>query len=296
VTDALLGADYLRRLEALRRRLGSRVQSGATGETSGPRRGAGAEFREHRPYAAGDDLRRVDWMAYARSGEPVVKLYRAEEDRVVRLLVDGSASMGFGAPAKLARAQQFAAALGYLSLAASERAEVLVARSAEGGSGIAASHPARRGRRSFPALCRELLAIRAQGKNDLARAIENLILRTRSAGVLAIVSDFFDPGPLATALTRARSAGHELVLIQILDATDINPDFEGDALLEDAETGQHLELTADPGVLAAYARSLSSLIESLRTWSRKHGGVYVRSTAASDLEDCVERIVSRAID
>src|SRR3954470_7478464 len=125
---ALLDPAFVRELEALRRRLQVLVQSGASGERASRRRGGSAEFQEHRPYAPGDDLRRVDWSAFARTGEPVLKLFRAEEDTVLRLLVDASASLAFGEPQKLEVARRVAAAIGYLALANGQRAQVLVAR------------------------------------------------------------------------------------------------------------------------------------------------------------------------
>ena len=77
-TPALLEPDFLRELAVLRRQLKIDVRSGATGEHVARRRGGSAEFQEHRPYAPGDDLRRIDWLAFARSGAPVVKTFRAE--------------------------------------------------------------------------------------------------------------------------------------------------------------------------------------------------------------------------
>src|SRR5262245_41387207 len=90
----LLDPAFVRELEALRRRLEVHARSGASGEHVAKRRGGAAEFQEHRAYAPGDDLRRIDWAAYARSGEPVLKLFRAEEDVVSRLVLDASASLG----------------------------------------------------------------------------------------------------------------------------------------------------------------------------------------------------------
>src|SRR3954466_835700 len=97
---SLLDPTFVRELEALRRRLTLSVRSGSAGERASRRRGGSAEFQDHRPYAPGDDLRRVDWAAFARTGEPVLKLFRAEEDSVLRLLLDASASLGFGSPQK----------------------------------------------------------------------------------------------------------------------------------------------------------------------------------------------------
>jgi uncharacterized protein (DUF58 family) len=294
--SSLLDAEFMRRLEALRRRLSSEARSGGVGEGASRRRGAGAEFQEHRPYAPGDDPRRVDWMATARSGEPVVKLYRAEEDRVVRLLVDGSASLGFGSPPKLATAQRLAAALAYLSLAGSERAQVFLGRGAGTGSGLEAAGSPRRGRKAFAALCRELEAIRAEGTTELARAVEGVLARSARAGMLAVLSDFFDPGQLFTALGHARAAGHDVILIQILDPEEIDPKLDGDYSLEDSETGARVELTADPTALAAYAAQLGILVQNIRDWARRHGAVYVRTQSDADLEQAVRRVMSRTID
>src|SRR5690349_12338631 len=128
MTSALLDSEFLRELEVLRRRLESRARSGGLGDGASPRRGGSAEFQEHRPYAPGDDPRRIDWLAYARSGLPVTKLFRAEEDTVVRLLLDASASLDFGNPTKIETSKRLAAAVAYLTLCAGHRAELSVAR------------------------------------------------------------------------------------------------------------------------------------------------------------------------
>lgn len=295
MSTSLLDADFLRRLEALKRRLTSEARSGESGETSAARRGAGAEFREHRPYVPGDDPRRIDWMAYARSGEPLIKLFHNEEDRIVRLLVDASASLGFGAPAKLDLAQRLAAALGYLALTSSERAQVFVGRNADTNplSAVGGSH---RGRRAFGELCRELTALRAEGKADLARAIEGTVSRSLRPGVLAILSDFLDPGNVLSALSRARAAGHDVLLVQILSEDEVDPQLEGDFALEDSETGALLEVTADASALGAYLARLTDLFASLSSWARKHGATYIRATSGSELEPIIRRALARSVD
>src|SRR5262249_39320246 len=110
----LLEPGFARELEALRRRMQVRARSGRGGDHIAKRRGSSAEFLEHRPYAPGDDLRRIDWLAFARTGEPVFKLFRAEEDIIVRLVVDASRSLDSGTPTKLSVAQKLAAAIGYM--------------------------------------------------------------------------------------------------------------------------------------------------------------------------------------
>jgi uncharacterized protein (DUF58 family) len=296
---ALLDPGFVRELEALRRRLQVMVQSGASGEQAARRRGGSAEFQEHRPYAPGDDLRRVDWSAFARTGEPVLKLFRAEEDTVLRLLVDASASLAFGEPQKIEVARRVAAAIGYLGLANGQRVQVLVARERAGqsaGRGLERVGVPRRGRDALAALLRDLSEPLASGSADLARALDSTLQQTTRPGLLVVLSDFFDPGPVTRALTRACAAGHQLALVQVFAREELEPAYDGDFSLVDAETNMALELSMDATAIDAYVTRLAGLIEELRSWARKHRASYVRITNDEPLEGVVRRFVARAVD
>jgi uncharacterized protein (DUF58 family) len=299
---ALLDSSFVRELEALRRRLEVSVRSGAAGERASRRRGGSAEFQDHRPYAPGDDLRRVDWAAFARTGEPVLKLFRAEEDSVLRLLVDASASLAFGTPQKLEVARRVAAAIGYLALANGQRAQVLVAREPSGqgldrvGRGLDRVGMPRRGRDSLAALLRDLSEPLASGAADLARALDSTLQRSARPGLLVVVSDFFDSGPVTRSLTRACAAGHQVALVQVLAREEIEPAFDGDFSLIDAESGAEVELSVDAAAIDAYVSRLTGLIEELRSWAKKHRASYVRISNDEPLEGVVRRFVARAID
>ncbi|MCU0685032.1 MAG: DUF58 domain-containing protein [Polyangiaceae bacterium] len=271
MTDDLLSPDFLQELEALRRRLVVRAASGSAGERRSRRRGSSAEFEDHRPYSTGDDPRRIDWSAYARTGEPVIKLFRAEEDSVVRLLVDASASMRFGEPSKFDAARRFAAALGYMALAGSERAQLLGLR-----EGRLEARPPSRGRVGVGRLLRELGALEASGAGGLASAIDLGLRQAARPGWLVVLSDFFDPGTVTAALGRARAAGHVLGLVQVVAPEEIAPTFEGDLCLVDAETGQSVELSADADALNAYMRRFEALSASLEAFAKRHGATYLR--------------------
>lgn len=290
----LLDAGFVRELEALRRRLEIRARSGASGEHLAKRRGGSAEFHEHRAYAPGDDMRRIDWAAYARTGEPVLKLFRAEEDVVARLVCDVSASLGAGepgAPTKLHTAKRLAAAIGYMALAGSERAQVIAA-----GEVPARDATPSRGRGGLPALLRALDALEARGGTDLAKSIDRVVQQSGRPGMLVVLSDFFDPGPVTAALTRAAAAGHDVVVVQVVTPEEIEPSFEGDWALEDAETGAVVEVTMDATAIQAYVLRFAGLCEELRAWARKHRGAYVRVRTDEPLEDAIRRFVARGVD
>ncbi len=296
----LLDAAFIRELELLRRRLSIRARSGELGDRAAPRRGSSAEFLEHRPYTPGDDLRRIDWSAYARVGQPVTKLFRSEEDVAVRLLLDASASLDFGEPKKFDVARRLAAALGYMALAGGQRAQLMVARErgleGESDNGLERVHAARRGKNALATLLRELGAVEARGRAELGRAIEIALQRSLRPGLLVVLSDFLDPGPVTRALTHARSLGHEITLIQVLSQAELEPTFEGDFSLEDAETGHSVEVAIDASAIEAYVARMAGLLEELRAWARQHGASYVRVRSDDRLEDAVRRIVSRSVD
>jgi uncharacterized protein (DUF58 family) len=297
MTAPLLGAEFLRELEILKRRLDIQARSGAAGERAAPRRGGSAEFQEHRPYEPGDDLRRIDWLAFARTGQPVTKLFRAEEDAVVRLVLDASASLDFGVPTKLETAQRIAAAAGYLALASGQRTELAIAR-VEPGSSATLSRGARprRGRAAMSALLREISRITAGGSTNLAAALRTVVETSARPGLVVLISDFLDAGPVLGALGQVRASGHDLALVQVLDPTEIDPDLDGDLSLVDAETGSTVEVTADTAAISAYLLRIAGLIEELRSFARRHGASYVRTTTGEDLTLVMRRFVARSVD
>jgi uncharacterized protein (DUF58 family) len=288
---ALLDASFARELEALRRRMQVRARSGAGGEHLARRKGGSAEFLEHRPYAPGDDLRRIDWLAFARTGEPVLKLFRTEEDVIVRVVIDGSASLEGGDPSKLTVAKKAAASIASMALAGSERAQVVVAR-----DGLGRTCEPRRGRGSLPTILRELDAVEAKGGTDLSAAIDGTVLRAGRPGMLVVVSDFLDAGPFDAAIARAVAAGHDLALVQVLSPEEIDPPYEGDLALEDAETGATLDVTIDARAVAAYVERLNALVGALRAMAKQSRSPYVRIRTTEPLLGAVRRFVARSID
>jgi uncharacterized protein (DUF58 family) len=289
--ESLLDPSFARELEALRRRLRVRARSGGTGDHLAKRRGGSAEFQEHRPYSPGDDLRRIDWLAFARTGEPMFKLFRAEEDVVVRLLVDASASLDYGTPTKLQAAKRLAASVGYMALAESERAQVVTAS-----DGIDRMSEPTRGRGTLASLLRELDGIAPRGRTDLSRAIEGVVQRSPRPGMLVVLSDFLDPGPFDSALTRAASAGHDVVMVQVLAEEELTPTFEGDLAFEDAESGDVVEVTVDERAIEAYLQRLSKLFAAMRALAKRCRAAYVRTSNVEPTIAAVRRLVGRGVD
>jgi uncharacterized protein (DUF58 family) len=300
VNHTLLDPAFARELEAMRRLLQARSRSHRTGDRRGKRRGGAAEFLEHRSYEHGDDIRRIDWLAYARTGAPKVKLFHEDEDVILRLAIDTSASMALGEPSKLHAAVRLAAAVGYLALSTSERAEVIAlgapADGAPSPAGRARRRGPHRGRSSVPALLGELAALAPGGAVDLDRALADAVAHARRPGLLLVASDFFDPGPLALRLERAAAAGHDLMLVHVLGREEVAPTLEGDFTLVDAESGEELTVTADAAALAAYGAELAELGRRLHAVAHRRRGTYLRAVSDEPLLPVVRRLVERVSD
>src|SRR5262245_30199117 len=114
--ETFFDTDFLRKLERLHLIAKRLSWAGAKGEHAVSRKGFSLEFSDYRRYQRGDDLRYVDWNVYRRLERLLLKVFTAEEEMNVYLLVDASRSMAEGTPAKLDYAKKVAAALGYIGL------------------------------------------------------------------------------------------------------------------------------------------------------------------------------------
>lgn len=295
MTPSLLTPEFTRELAALSRLFEVRARSGAPGMATTARRGSAPEFEEHRAYAPGDDATKLDFLAFARTGVPVSKQFRADEDALVRLVLDASLSLDFGTPRKMDVGVRIAAAIAHLALTASERAQVVVASGGEDRLRLSA-RAARRGRGAIAGVLRELSNIEPRGAVPLGEAVERAAALPGRPGLLVVVSDFLDPAPFVPALGNARYRGHDVALVQVLAPEELSPAFEGDVTLVDCETSGTVDLTLDPATVEAYLAGLEQLFASLSTFARRAGATYVRVRTDEPLSSVVRRLVARKVD
>ena len=297
----LLSAGELAELDRLRRHLALRTATEGQGRQASRRRGQSPEFVDHRPYAPGDDLRRLDWNVLARSNATVIKRYRAEEEAAVRIALDVSGSMATGRPVKWKLAKRIAAAIGYVALADGERAQ-LATMSARG---VEAFSP-KRGRGQFGAIRNRLERVRTDDPTGDTQAIApeatmiELLSRIRRAGVLVIVTDALpgngDLDAWPRAIGRARAGGHDVRMVQILSPEDLDPPWDGDLALIDAETGASVDVTFDAEARDQYARRLEALVGALREGCRRSKAAYARARSDEEVIAVVRRLAGGGID
>jgi uncharacterized protein (DUF58 family) len=274
---ALMANDELRRVERLRLLMPRRFTNRSRGEHLVRRGGSSTEFKDFRDYAAGDDVRLLDWNAFARLRRPYVKLFHEQEELHLVLLIDASASMDFGD--KLLRARQLAAAFAVMGLLAGERVSVHVAER----HGAVRSSPPCRGRRSMQQLFAFLEAVAPGGAAPVDEAVTALLRQHRGRGVLLVLSDFLTAGPLSRALDLAFGCGLLACGVEILAPVEREPELGGDVRLLDCEDGSTLDVTDGGELLELYREHLLGRERALDRAFRRNGGRFLATTADQDL-------------
>ena len=210
------------------------VEGFLTGLHRSPYKGFSVEFAEYRQYLPGDDLATLDWKVYARSDRHFVKKYEEETNLACHLLLDVSASMGYGSGGitKLQYGSYLAGALAYL-MKRQRDAFGLIAFDDRIASLVPAS--ARTGHLRAVLLALERLKLGA--RTNVAKPLHDLAAAVRRRGLVVLVSDLLDdPAQVLEGLKHFRYRGTDVVVFQVLDPDELKFPFEGAARFRDMET------------------------------------------------------------
>lgn len=283
-TQDFLGENLLKRLEGYRLVRQAPVSGRPGGARRSWQKGGAVEFADFREYAPGDELRRVDWRAYARLGRLYVKEFLDERQQTSIFLLDVSASMDWGGPAahKGRYALRIAAGLGMCALAGSDRLVVIFAggeeeakeaRAAGNGKARRWISPEFKSRTALPGCWSFLQSASFGGSAELAKRLHNTIKLLRGAKSLYVFSDLYDLSDVQEMLRLAAGQGLAATLLQVLSPEERAPEEEGEYLLTDSESGAEIEVTLNPAAHQAYLRRLETfyreLDDSCRRWGAK---------------------------
>jgi uncharacterized protein (DUF58 family) len=247
----------------------------------------GTEVTALRDYAPGDDYRLVDWAWCARRDELLTRVFEGQPDLHTYLLVDCSASMAAGRPAKFHLARRIAAALGYVSLVRLDRLVVASFAGSLSGELPPLRHPTR-----FPRLLQGLDGFSIwPGQTDLAAAVRAFVGRDRRRGPVVVLSDFYDRGGFAPALDLLRYHGYEPRLVQIVDPSEAESRTVGDLELVDVETDEARQVTITPRMAARYRVLLARFQDSLREYCGRRGIPQVRIASTMPEEEILRRVI-----
>lgn len=282
--------EFLRKLEQLSL-LARKIRSGQSrGENISINRGASLEFSDYRLYQPGDDFRYLDWNIYSRLNRLFVKIFTAEENLTVHILVDTSRSMSFGNPSKLWYAGRLAAALGYLAVNNLDR--VGLSAFAEG---VEHSLPPVRRKTHVFSIFDYIEQLRPSGKTDFNKTLRDYSLRTTRPGLAVLITDLLDPAGYQDGLRALIYRKFDIMLIQVMSEEELDPRIKGPLRLIDGETDEETELNVEPETMDEYQRRLGVFFDNVEEFCLSHDVEYLRTSTAIPFEDVVFSYLRRGV-
>lgn len=208
------------------------------------------DFEEVREYQPGDDVRMLDWNVTARTGVPHIKKYREERELSMMVVVDVSASdqLGSGVQSKKELAAEVASTLAFSANRNGDKIGLLLYT-----DDVESFIPPRKGRSHVFRIIREILFFRpARRGTSLKAALRYLNLVMSRPAVVFVVSDFLDDG--YDKALRITNQKHDVIAVSIFDRRELELPDVGLIALEDAETGEVVEVnTADAALRERFA-------------------------------------------
>ncbi len=201
-----------------------------------PHLGMSTDFAEHRAYMPGDDIRRIDWRLYARTDRFYLKEFEADTSTNFNILLDVSASMGYGSGSvtKLDYARYLAACLAYFAHSQRDRVGLVTFDS----DVVELIPPASR---HLTAVLHTIARARAERKGSLETTLKKIAEQFRRRSMLLLISDFYEePSSVINALRHLRQHGNDVMVIQVLDPAELDFPFDTAAPFEDVETGARM--------------------------------------------------------
>jgi uncharacterized protein (DUF58 family) len=244
------------------------VEGLRAGGPRSPFHGFSAEFQQHRPYRAGDDLKYLDWKLLARTDRLYSKQFRETTSMSVMLVLDASASMAYpnDGTSKFRYATVLAAALAYLI---SNQGDAVGIMSMSGSA--LAYMPARGGRVHLRSLLARLDGLAPGATWDAPRVIARSADLLRRRGVVVMISDFYDDeANTLRELRRVRGRGHDVAMLQVMSRAEVAFPFRGDVEFHDAESAGRKLIDAKAAA-KAYQANVNAFLERVKTGARRDG-------------------------
>lgn len=288
---SIISPEFRARLEALEAALRRSLPAAHRGDRrSLVKKGISLEFSDHRAYVEGDDVRHLDWAGYARLDQLNVKVYHDEEDLEMHVLLDDTASMGFGTPRKAVFARQVAAAMVWVGLANGHRVSL----------GMLGDEldvvPRALGRAAAERFFERLMRPPGVGRAGIRASLERYVRERRPRGIVCLISDLFDRIGPKSLMALMDHPSREIDVVHVTAVEDLNPPADGDFRFFDSETGERLEVHLSSAVIDAFTRTTKAFLAEAHGAAKARGAAYVHVTSDAAFEDfCLTGLVRAGV-
>jgi len=284
-----LRPEAIKRISRLDLRARYIVEGFLSGMHRSPYFGQSIEFRQHRQYAPGDDLRYVDWKVWAKQDRYYVKQFEEDTNLRCALLCDVSASMRYGRGAlnKYEYACTIAASLAYLQLRQQDAVGCVAFDESE-----RMVIPLRSKRNHLDSIVKALEMSDPREKTDLFQILRNATESYPRRGMMVLISDLFvDRAGLFRGLRLLRSRGHDVIVFHVLDDDELDFPFSGPTRFEGLELAE--QLRCNPRALRdGYLDALEQYLEEVRLGCSKHNVDYTLLRTSQPLDAALAAFLS----
>ncbi len=284
-----LHPEAIQRISRLDLRARHIVEGFLSGEHRSPYFGQSIEFVQHREYAAGDDLRRVDWKVWAKQDKYYVKQYEEETNLRATLVVDVSAGMQYGSGPlnKYEYASTVAVSLAYLLLRQQD-AVGCVAFDEK----VRRTVPIRSRINHLQSVIAALDASAPRDKTDIAKVLQTVAQDTPRRGLITIISDLFvDRSGLLRGLRMLRQRGHDVMVFHIMDDDELDFNFTGATRFEGLEGPEHVN--CNPRALReGYLEAMNAFLDEVRRGCSQNGCDYALIRTSQPLDAALAAYLS----
>jgi uncharacterized protein (DUF58 family) len=284
-----LDPQVLARLGAIPLEARHAMTGNVTGRHRSPHRGSSVEFAEYRKYVQGDDTRRLDWKAYARSDRYYIKEFEADTNLRAYFVLDASGSMGFSAAddARIQFARKLAATLAYLIVDQGDAAGLSVCQEK-----IHLEIPPTRRAAHLNHIFEVLSKTEPTGETGLVEALHTIAEKVGQRALVIIMSDLFcDTNALADALQHLRYRKHDIAVFHLLDQQEIDFDFERPHRFVDME--DKTSVVAEPILIAEdYRKAMQEFMQTVQTKCHDVHADYHLITTNQDYEEIIHNFLT----
>ena len=282
-------ADFavLRRLDRLALRTQPWLRGQAAGQRPSRRRLPSSDFREHRQYLPGDDLRHVDWNASARSEHVYVKLGERPREATIHVLLDHTASMAWGKPSKLSAARRLGMALGYLALNHGDH--LSVGSLNDPAPRFGPSH----GTGRVPGLLRFVRGLKAGASGDPIATARTYAAQQPRGGMVVIISDLLAVPEVGKLVSVFPAPRWQTLVLHLLHPLELNPGVQGEVEFQDVETKEKANYDLDPNAVERYQAFVTAWCGRLEQACFDKGAAYARVLADWEIEQAVAPYLRR---
>lgn len=284
--------DLLSRLGSLPVETRVPMMGNVAGKHRSPHRGSSVEFAEYRKYVPGDDTRRLDWKAFARSDRFYIKEFEADTNLRAYFVVDASGSMKFsgGAEPKIQYARKIAASLAYLLVNQGDAAGLSICTDK-----LHLEVPPSRRPAHLERLFHTLSALEPSGETGLVDALHSIAEKISQRAFVVILSDLFtDSAAFGDALQHLRYRKHDISVFHLMDPLEIGFNFDSPRRFVDMEDGT--ALVAEPNLIAdEYKTALREFLTTVRAKCHDANADYQLVTTDTPLEPLLREFLTARI-